>query len=351
MIDKMGSAKKLATEKRGVKTTASRPSEKKEVVFTTGKNMGRILGPYVPWRSPFKFYYAKKRRSAPGYRASFGYRDHYSLNWRKFILITKEQMTKVFSITAGKIETCKRYKDKVEASKETEDRKNIVLPKDWKAPCTKLEFLTFTEEKPAVVSAKDEKPADVKTECTAERIETPVKIKKTEQVEMSRTEKTGIRQAVSENVKTGETEPAKNIVVKQEKIQTVKTDSVKNVPKTVGKRSNAGRIYKPVATTKRPRTSTKKMHAEIGRRKVERPADTSNNVFAGAVRPFSLLSASVKLLKMKPEGVIKTVEIKVPETKHEVKTEEKDDSYHALNRARHKLLFPKIASGAADSLN
>jgi len=145
MIDKMGSAKKLNTEKRGIKTTAIKPSEKKEVVFTTGRNMGRILGPYVPWRSPFKFYFSKKRRSAPGYRASFGYRDYYSLNWRKFILTTKEHMAKVFAITAGKIETCKGYKSRIEASKETEDRKNIVLPKDWKAPCAKLEFLLFND--------------------------------------------------------------------------------------------------------------------------------------------------------------------------------------------------------------
>ncbi len=349
MIDKMGSAKKLNTEKRGIKTTAIPVSEKKEVVFTTGRNMGRILGPYVPWRSPFKFYYAKKRRTAPGYRASFGYRDHYSLNWRKFILLTKEHMTNVFSITAGRIETCKGYKDKVEASGETEDRKNIVLPKDWKAPCTKVEFLGINEEKPAVVSA-----IDVKTGPTAERIGMPAEILKPEQAKTEKTEIIESRQTVSEDVKTGGIEPVKSAVVKQEKNQTIKTDSAKNVPKNVEKRSTVDRIYKPVVIRKRPRTSTKEMHAEnirVGMRKVERPANTSNNDFAVAVRPFSLLSASVKLLKMKPEGTIKTVEIKVPETKHDVKAEEKSDSYHALNRARHRLLYPKIASGAADSLN
>ena len=134
MIDKMGSAKKLATDKKGVKPDTREPTGKNEVVFTTGRNMGRILGPYVPWRSPFKFYYAKTRRRAPGYRASLGYRDYYSWNWRKFILISKEHISKVFAITAGRIETCKGYKDKIEASKEIEGRKNIVLPKDWKVP-------------------------------------------------------------------------------------------------------------------------------------------------------------------------------------------------------------------------
>jgi len=207
--------------------------------------------------------------------------------------------------------------------------------------------LLINEEKPVIVSSKN---VDVKTE-NPERIEMPAEMLKPEQAKTERTEKIESRQAVSEDVKTGEIESVKTVVVNNEKSKRVKAGSAKNVPKTVEKRSTVDRIYKPVATTKRPRTSTStKMHAEIirvGMRKVERPANTSNNDFARVVRPFSLLSASVKLLKMKSEGMIKTVEIKVPETKQE----EKSDSYHILNKARHRLLYPKIASGAADSLN
>lgn len=357
----MGLARKLCTKKREAKYKHEEPSLKKEKIVEKGRRMGWIIGPLISYRNPLRgFAYGKQPRKAMGLRASRGYRNYYSWNWRKFLFSRKEQSSRFFGISEIK-KTCSRYKDKTESSAKDRiesSKKTVKMDEKPKISATKHDILKFGISERKIENQKEKiRITDVKTERIEVKEPGGRQEKPVQDAEIKKPAKPkDVKVRVNETgckIKTPE-----NIVVKGIKAPRMKTGKKKIVLKSGHKGVKGDKIYKTIPITKPPRTSNAtELHAEknVGRRNDGKPANTSNLDFARAVPPFSLFSASVKLLKMKPEGPVKTIEVKLPaprtapKTAAPVKTE-KEDSYHVLNRARQKFVLPKTTS-AADSLN
>jgi len=350
----MGSAGKLSQKKRRIKLQTI-PSPGKTLFDKKKKK----LGPYLPFRHPLNpFFYNKSRRKAPGLRASMGYRNHYSWYWRRYLLKTVDAPLKVFSL-GGAVKMPGAFK-KHDRGKKAID---IGLGKENKA------------EKAGAVKRhgiKERKPEKVPQEVKAEvRIPDKKKAAAAESIKAAVTEHAEnpepVRIKVSKNVELRNKSGTAPIEVKTEGIQTERQGPAKIVTKSVKAGKNRAIVYKTVATTKKPRTSTAKVHAENdGRRSVGKPPNTSNSDFARVVPSFSLFSIPVRLLKrfpaskIKPEGIISSIEVKTQGPKTDVKTGVKTepkaknpgaDPYHTLNKGEKRLIFQKIASSAADAIN
>lgn len=345
----MGSARKLLHKKRRIKLQTT-PSATAKIPL--GKK-GEKPGIFLAFRHPMNpFFYNKTRRKAPGLRASYGHRNYYSWNWRRYTLKTREMPMRVFSImgVSGISEAFKKQKGKtgidIDLRKENKTERKIA----------KIKRFTAKDEKSGTIQKKIGKPGKTSRICNekpAAAAETG--ISKREKV----AETPAIKEKTAKNAEIVHDNKTTPIEVKKPAIQTEKPESAKPVSKSVKAGKNRVRVYKTVATTKTPRTSTFKVHAEDGRRSVGKPPNTSNSDFARVVPSFSLFSISVKLQKMKPEGIIRTVDVKIPKPKtyvKEVKTEAmpktgETDTYHALNRGEKRLFFQKIASAAAGAIN
>ncbi len=351
----MGVARQLRSRKTMAKETSRATYEK--YVFKSGRHMGRYFGAYISFRSPLKFYYGKKPRRAHARAVMEGVRNYYSYYGKRYLPGSRPHPLSSFSLWAARAESRKEGKKQRTVEHELAGVKN----KEKTRKTDKASAGTEVIKAPKSSVKSREKPLDVRVEARY----VPLKKAKTDKADRKekKVKPEQPRLYVVKAVETRIEKQQKRAVVKVLKAPTVEKMPGINVSKDVKIKEKTSTVFKTVATTEKPRTSVKKWETRLSPRVLEKEggrhliasnqnSKTKLNDFALPVRPFSFFSVSAKAAKMEPEKIVKLIEEKVeaPETKKvTVKTE--DDPYHKVNRRRARLLFPKIAAGAADSIS
>jgi len=352
----MGSVRKLQVSGKTVKSNYIR----KELAPDKGKYRGMILGAYIPWRSPMRFYYAKTLRKINVKRHMEGQRNFYSYYHRRYI-ISREHGLKAFELSAnpsaGKRMIARR------AAK-------LQIPKHEIRRMAERKERRFERKQDITVKPEIAKPVAKQVRA---RENPPVKLKT---VKIVRAKEVKIHKTKRKPEKTGKPKPEivkcvkkprarmESIVVENPKIQKVKrveSSEAKPVSESVKSAIKTTKIYKTRAIKGKPRTSAGNLNAETCARGEEGRRHFTSNQGNGILpvrRPFTFFELSIKAAKnrMPPEEIIRHIE-EMPEVKtsfekpKEKSEKPEEDIYHITNHGRKRLLFPKIASGAADSLS
>ena len=359
----MGSVRKLQKAKE-VKATAVRI---KRYVFSSGVNMGMKLAPYIPWRSPMKFYYAKMRRRVNVKRIVEGVRTFFSYNWRRILLSPGHQPLKFFSASVSAVrENAKRIFRKWKTDSP------MLIERQMKSEGIKREKGAAVP--PAAILRETGKPEkQVRERAFEVRVEPPVAVppRVTEPIKIREAKSGKFKvmlwpsrkyhlKAVHAKMETSREaecrEPGyKRTAVRAQAHQapTLKQRRTDNVPKDVKREEKMGKFYKPEAINATPQTSTRYAEGDwVGKGERTLSFDASNTRktdIALAVRPYSFFESSFKTARVKTDKTAKPSDVQTQKTK--VALQEKDeDYYHVLNKMKKDMVLPKIASGAADSI-